>query len=406
MPGSAPPPEPTVLPEAASSGSPLPRPSAMPREPALPRGVIVLLGLAGAVVALAGIRAFADVLGPVFLGLVLTLGVHPLLVWLRRRGVPEWLAVTATLLSSVLIVLGLAASLALSIAQLGSLLPTYQERFAALAAQLTARLAELAVGPEQVRVALGGIDFVALAGLIGNLLAGLSAALSGMLFLLSVLLFMGLDAAGFPDRLRSVARQKPEIAGALSTFAHGTRSYLVVSTVFGTIVGIIDAAVLWLMGIPLPLTWGLLAFITNFIPNIGFLIGLVPPALLGLLEGGPVLMLWVIVIYSVINFVIQSVIQPKYVGDAVDLSLTLTFLSLVFWSWVIGPLGAVLAVPLTLLTKGLLVDIDPGTRWIAGLLTSSRPADPPRSTSPGQARPLPPPPPPTRSPTLPPADRG
>jgi AI-2 transport protein TqsA len=199
-----------------------------------------------------------------------------------------------------------------------------------------------------------------------------------------------LDAAGFPDRLRSVARQKPKIVGALSTFAHGTRSYLVVSTVFGTIVGIIDAAVLWLMGIPLPLTWGLLAFITNFIPNIGFVIGLVPPALLGLLEGGPVLMLWVIVIYSVINFVIQSVIQPKYVGDAVDLSLTLTFLSLVFWSWVIGPLGAVLAVPLTLLTKGLLVDIDPGTQWIAGLLTSSRPADPPRSPPPGQPGPLPP----------------
>jgi len=343
--------------------------------------------LAAAVVALAGMRAFADVLGPVLLGLVLTLGVHPLMVWLRRRGAPEWLAITATLLSSVLIVVGLAVSLALSIAQLGTLLPVYQDRVAELVAEVTAALAKLGVGQEQVQAALDRVDFGALAGLIGNLLVGLAGAFSWMLFILSVLLFMGLDAAGFPDRLRSVARQKPEIVAALTAFACGTRSYLAVSTVFGVIVGVIDTIVLWLMGIPLPLTWGLLSFITNFIPNIGFIIGVVPPALLGLLQGGPVLMVWVIVTYGVINFIIQSVIQPKYVGDAVDLSLTLTFLSLVFWSWVIGPIGAVLAVPLTLLAKLLLVDIDPSTRWVTGLLTSSMPADPPPAA---EARPLPP----------------
>ena len=116
--------------------------------------------------------------------------------------------------------------------------------------------------------------------------------------------------------------------------------------------------------------WGLLAFVTNYIPNVGFLIGLVPPALLALLEGGPQLMITVIVAYSVINFVIQSVIQPKFVGDAVNLSLTLTFLSLLFWSFAIGPLGAVLAIPLTLLAKALLLDVDPDTRWISELLAS------------------------------------
>src|SRR5689334_24187504 len=80
-------------------------------------------------------------------------------------------------------------------------------------------------------------------------------------------------------------------------------------------------------------------------------------------------MISVIVAYSVINFVIQSVIQPKFVGDAVDLSLTLTFLSLLFWSFVIGPLGAVLAIPLTLLTKALLLDVDPNTQWMSSLVT-------------------------------------
>jgi AI-2 transport protein TqsA len=149
----------------------------------------------------------------------------------------------------------------------------------------------------------------------------------------------------------------------------------VVSTVFGLIVAVIDADFLWLVGVPLPLLWGLLAFITNYIPNVGFIIGVVPPALLALLEGGPRLMVIVIVAYSAINFIIQSIIQPKFVSDAVNLSLTLTFLSLVFWAFVIGPLGAVLAIPLTLLAKALLLDVDPNTRWISGLLVGG-PAPP------------------------------
>src|SRR4029453_7620271 len=104
----------------------------------------------------------------------------------------------------------------------------------------------------------------------------------------------------------------------------------------------------------------------------GFVIGLIPPALLALLEGGPQLMITVIVVYSVINFVIQSIIQPKFVADAVNVSLTVTFLSLVFWTFVIGPIGAILAVPLTLLVKSLLFDLDPDTRWMSRLLRGGR----------------------------------
>ena len=147
-------------------------------------------------------------------------------------------------------------------------------------------------------------------------------------------------------------QQRADVVGALDTFIHGTRSYLLVSTLFGLIVAAVDTGFLWLVGVPLPLLWGLLAFITNYIPNVGFIIGLIT-ALLALLEGELRLMAIVIVAYSVINFVIQWIIQPKFVADAVNLSLTLTFLSLVFWAFVVGPLGAVLAIPLTLLAKAL-----------------------------------------------------
>jgi len=126
---------------------------------------------------------------------------------------------------------------------------------------------------------------------------------------------------------------------------------------------------LFILGVPLALVWGVLSLITNYIPNIGFVLGLIPPALLAFFEGGWELTLWVIGVYTVINLVIQAVIQPKIVGDAVGLSATLTFVSLIFWGWVLGPLGALLAVPMTLLAKSLLVDIDPSTRWVDPLIS-------------------------------------
>ncbi|HWM74029.1 MAG TPA: AI-2E family transporter, partial [Nocardioides sp.] len=156
---------------------------------------------------------------------------------------------------------------------------------------------------------------------------------------------------------------------AMGSFARGTRSYLAVTTVFGLIVAVVDTGLLWALGIPAAFVWGILAFVTNFIPNIGFVIGVVPPALIGLLEGGPGLMIAVIVLYSVINVVIQSIIQPRYVGQAVGLSTTLTFLSLVFWAWVLGPLGALLAVPMTLFFRAILVEADPEANWMRPLIS-------------------------------------
>lgn len=334
----------------------------------MPRGLIVVLGGTGILVGVLALRQFAEIIGPVLLALVLVVGVHPLTGFLRRRGAPMWLAATTTLAALVLVIFGLAASLALSVAQLATLIPAYQDSFTALADDLRVWLGSLGVGPDQLQAALGKISFANVAALVADLLAGVAGVFSNMLFLLFVVAFMAIDATGFSRRLALAKRQRTEIVGALDGFAHGTRSYLLVSTVFGGIVAAIDTGFLWLIGVPLPLLWGLLAFITNYIPNVGFIIGLVPPALLALLEGGPQLMVIVIVVYSVINFIIQSVIQPKILADAVNLSLTLTFLSLVFWAFVIGPIGALLAVPLTLLMKALLLDADPDTRWISSLL--------------------------------------
>jgi predicted PurR-regulated permease PerM len=353
---------------------------------AFPRGVIVLLGAAGATVTVAGLQAVADILAPVFLALMLTVTVSPLSGWFRRHGAPTWVAMLATVITVYCILAVLGGAMIVSVARLIELMPTYQSQFAALRADLVQSLAGLGINESQLREAVSAVNPSSIARILEFVFGGLTSVLSDAVFLLAVLLFMCVDAVGFPTRLSSAASDRPQVVGALRTFAHGTRRYLLVSTIFGLIVAVIDTFLLWALGIPLPVLWGLLAFITNYIPNVGFLIGLVPPALLALLVGGTDLMVTVIVLYSVINFIIQSLIQPKMVGDAVGLSTTVSFLSLVFWAWVLGPLGALLAIPMSLLVKGLLVDIDPSTTWI-GVLLSGGPLPDRKTDAPAEASP-------------------
>ncbi|MFD6817700.1 AI-2E family transporter [Microbacterium sp. NPDC060132] len=155
------------------------------------------------------------------------------------------------------------------------------------------------------------------------------------------------------------------------------RRYFVVNAIFGAIVAVIDGLALWWMGVPAPLVWAILAFVTNFVPNIGFVLGLIPPAVLALVVGGWPLLLAVVAVYCVVNVVLQVLVQPKFVSDAVDLSLTLSFFSVVFWTFVIGPLGAILAVPLTLVVRTLVLEVDPGSTWLRWLSGDRSAAPPP-----------------------------
>jgi AI-2 transport protein TqsA len=175
---------------------------------------------------------------------------------------------------------------------------------------------------------------------------------------------------------------RPTVA-RIRGYNSSVRRYYVVNASFGAVVAIIDGLALWALGVPAPAVWAILAFVTNFIPNIGFVLGLVPPAVLAFVVGGVPLMLSVIAVYSVVNVVLQVLVQPKFVSDTVDLSLTLSFFSVVFWTFVIGPLGAILSIPLTLLFRDVLLDRDPGARWLRWLSGDARVPQPSPQQTPG-----------------------
>lgn len=346
----------------------------------MPRALVVLMAAAATVIVVAGLRSAASIVGPAFLALVLTIAAHPLRARLDRR-LPGWVATLVCLLVVNLLLIGLAVTLVVAVARFASLLPAYEAEFNDWMARVTERLDAAGVSADEIAAVAASFDLSRLGGLVTGVLTGVLGVVSSLVFILTLILFMTLDGSEFPRHLAGAARARPRLVGALTAFARGTRSYLVVSTVFGFVVAVLDTAALAVLGVPAPLLWGVLAFLTNYIPNIGFVIGVVPPAVLALLEGGPGLMFAVVAVYCVLNVVIQSVVQPRFVGNAVGLSTTLTFLSLVFWSWVIGPLGAILAIPLSLLARALLVDADPHAQWLIPLVSNRDGADPTPETA-------------------------
>jgi len=334
----------------------------------LPRALVVLLGTASAVVVLGGLRAVAWLVAPVFLALVLVITLDPVRTWLRGKGLPRWLTVAMLVAAVYAALLALFVVIVISVAQLATLLPRYAARIDELTRSGAGTLGRFGVGEPQLRELASSVDTGKLVRLAGSLLAGVGGLVTNLVFLLALLLFLGTESAWAGRRLSLIARDRPWITDSLRSFVTGTRAYLVVTTVFGGIVAVLDTVALAIIGLPAAILWGLLAFVTNYIPNIGFVIGVAPPALIALLDGGAREMLIVFAVYGLLNFVVQSLIQPRFVAGSVGLSTLVTVLALVFWTWVLGPLGAVLAVPATLLAKALLVDADPRAGWADALL--------------------------------------
>jgi AI-2 transport protein TqsA len=336
----------------------------------LPLWLTIVLGVAGAAVAVWGIHGAARILGPIVLAFVLTVVAHPIIGALARRGVRRGLAVAVAVLVVDGGLIAFTLALVVSFGQLATVLPEYSDEWEALLDGLRSTLAGAGIGPQQVEDVLRSIQPQSVLSVVGDLLLGLAGSVGALILVLATVLFMTAEAAGLPERLADVPGTW-RLRRALGDFARNTRRYVVVTTVFGFLVAVVDTVALAVLGVPLALLWGLLSFLTNYVPNIGFFLGLVPPTLLAVLVGGPGLGLLVIAVYALANFVLQSVVQPVFVGDAVGLSVTLSFLSVIIWTVVLGPMGAILAVPLTLFLHAVLVGQDPDRRWARTLLAGT-----------------------------------
>ncbi|SKC78283.1 Predicted PurR-regulated permease PerM [Krasilnikoviella flava] len=326
-----------------------------------------LLSLGAAVLVLAGMYWASDVLAPVFLAAVIVIICHPVRHPLEARGWPRWAATTAVIVVAYLILAALLAMLVFAGFQFAGLVREYLGQLQQSVAEIAAQLSALGLDAQIADAATSFVEpsrMLAVAGSVSSIVLAVATAL---FFVLAYAIFMAADAARYATASRVFgATHSAQIARA-TRFSSGVRRYFVVNASFGAVVAIVDGFALALLGVPAPVVWAILAFVTNFIPNIGFVLGLIPPVIMAFVVGGWPLALAVGAVYCVVNVVLQVLVQPKFVSDAVSLSLTLSFVSVVFWTFVIGPLGAILAIPLTLLVRALVLEGDPRTVWLRWL---------------------------------------
>ncbi|WP_158253901.1 AI-2E family transporter [Cryobacterium sp. N22] len=332
------------------------------------RNAFILIGLGGAVLVGIGIAGLAPIIAPVFLAVILTICMHPLRIWLERHRIPRGMATGASILAVILLLLGFGYVVLVAFGQFTALLPQFADQITAFGQDVVAWLNSIGISSRELSAVANDFDPAQLADFVGGLIGGLAGITSALIILLTIALLMGMDAGYIPVVLAQTSTTHPLLVTGLTAYAANVRRYMVWTTLLGLLQGVIDFVALILIGVPGAFIWGLLAFLCSFIPNVGYFLALVPPIVFGALVGGLPTVITVIVVYGVINAIVQSVIQPRVIGNAVSLSQTITFFSVLFWAAILGPIGAILAIPLTLLVRLMLVDTYPPAGWVRPLL--------------------------------------
>ncbi|MET0932255.1 MAG: AI-2E family transporter [Mycetocola sp.] len=327
------------------------------------RTAFILMAWGGAAAAVFGLWAIRGVVAPIALALVLTICAHPIRAVLERIRVPRGVATVIAMLLVFALLACFVGAFLVALAQFTTLIPQFTPELQQLGEDISAWLAGIGIDSQSAETIVQGLEPSNIIDFAAGLLGGVSGIVFGLVVILTLVMLMAMDGAYLPALLAQLRPQRPSLVGALTGFATGVRRYMIAATCLGVLQSTLNWVGLVLLQVPAAFLWALLSFICSFIPNIGYFIAIIPPTVFGLLVGGWPTAVAVIVVYGVINVVVQSIVQPLLVANVVALNQTLTFVSVLFWAVVLGPVGAVLAVPLTLLVRTILIDADPRARW-------------------------------------------
>jgi len=325
-----------------------------------------LLTIAAFVVVVAGMSAAKVILVPFLLAAFIAIISAPPLFWLQRKGLPTWLSLLIVIIGVLFIGLLVAYLVGSSVKDFSRDLPVYEAKLKQQTALIVGWLEKLGVDISDLALTKifnpsAAMKLVAvLLNSLGNVLA------NGFLILMTVI-FMLLEASSFPAKLRTVLSDPQSSLTRLDIFISNVKHYMAIKTLISLVTGIFITIWLTIIGVDYPLLWGLLAFALNYVPNIGSIIAAVPAVLLAIIQLGLMRAIFAAVGYIVINLLMGSVIEPRFMGRGLGLSTLIVFLSLLFWGWILGPVGMLLSVPLTITAK-IALDSRDDTRWIAVLL--------------------------------------
>jgi predicted PurR-regulated permease PerM len=338
-----------------------------PGLPASPLSRFLVLG-AAFVILVAGMQAAAPILVPFLLSLFITVIAAPPLFYLLRNGLPPWLAVLGVGLLVFVMGTLLALLIGNSLDEFSANLPRYQEQLAARRQEFWGWAAGLGFEAPSGRLA-ESLDPGRAMQLAGQLVTSLGGLLANGLLIMLTVLFMLFESIGFPTRLNAAFAPSRKPGAFVARFSRKLQRYMAIKALTSLATGVCVGVWLGIQGVDYPLLWAMFAFLLNFVPNIGSIIAAIPPVLLALVQFGPGGALWTILGFTLINGIIGNLLEPRFLGRGLGLSTLVVFLSLIFWGWVLGPVGMLLSVPMTIAVK-IALDSQESTRPFAMMLGS------------------------------------
>jgi predicted PurR-regulated permease PerM len=323
--------------------------------------VIYLVALASIFVILFGIRGSADIINPILLAAVITITVLPIPSRLTKRGMPGWLALVVSILMVVLLLALVIATVFFSITKLSTELPANMASASQQASADLSATTDSATSAqiEQVTISMGPVLQGMLAN-VANLLVQFGLALAIFCFMISA-------ALALPTPARLGLDPNAAGIGRVASLTEDVRKYMTVLTGVNFLVAVGDTIFLMVLGVDYAVLWGLLAWFMGYIPSIGFLIALVPPVLMAYIQYGLNTAIIVLVGFVLINGGVQNFYQPKVMGDKLRISPVVVFIGLFVWGYLLGGIGAILAVPMTILVLTMMENFK-ATRPLAVLM--------------------------------------
>ncbi len=292
-------------------------------------------------------------------------------LWLLDRGLAPWLALLVTVGGFILILVVMAVAVVASIAAVGFRLVEDAAQVQDWIDQLQAVWGTVTGVPGAT---LPPIEPQAALGVARSAVSALAPAVTSLAFSVLIVIYVLLGAKGLHGRIFRAT--SAEVIARYDVLATELVTYVKVRAVLGAGAAVADTVLLLLLGVPYAVLWGLISFLCSFVPNVGFILALIPPAAFALLEHGPASAIAVVSGYIVINLAFDYVIQPRVVATTLEVSPVVTIVTILVWTLLIGPAGALLAVPLTIALRAMLLPF-PGTAWFVAFLgrESEPPAD-------------------------------
>ena len=325
-----------------------------------------LIAAAALVVIVWGLNAAKPLVVTLLVSAFLAVIGTPGVMWLYRRRIPLFIAVCGVVLGMLTVGLAIAALVGTSVTGFTEQVPVYQARLAQKFNAVQHWLGGMGVAVSKNYI-LEQIDPGAAMQLVTRVLSGLSTALTNIVLIFLIVVFVLMEAPTFPRKMRQALRRPDADFTAFHHFSENLQRYLVIKTVVSLVTGVVIAVWLTLLGVDFPLMWGMLAFLLNYVPNIGSIIAAVPAVLIAFIDQGLGLAVLAASGYVGVNFVLGNIVEPRLMGHGLGLSALVVFLSLLLWGSILGPVGMILSVPITMTLK-LALESHPSTEWIAVLL--------------------------------------